>query len=176
MQRREPTRPSLFFNFLRSSRGNPRHCRGERNTASYGSRDCHPRLDLKCREELGGRFLPRSRCDEALCVVLHTHPPVGDWMVRAPKDEELKQGGCCPRSTATTMEGKSGATGGSHKSFFLLKTTTIFHCTIASCMPWCSLPWKRNEFQSRPAPPLSLTTRNICCFAKKNNQYSQTVR
>ena len=29
---------------------------------------------------------------------------------------------------------------------FLLKTTTILHCTIASCMPWCSLPWKRNEF------------------------------
>ena len=27
-----------------------------------------------------------------------------------------------------------------------LKTTTILRCTIASCMPWCSLPWKRNEF------------------------------
>ena len=83
---------------------------------------------------------------EALCVVLHAHPPVGEWMVRTPGDEELKRGGCCPRSTATTMEGKSGATGGSHKFFFPLKTTTIFHCTIASCMPWCSLPWKWNEY------------------------------
>jgi hypothetical protein len=27
-----------------------------------------------------------------------------------------------------------------------LKTMTILRCTIASCMPWCSLPWKRNEF------------------------------
>jgi hypothetical protein len=83
---------------------------------------------------------------EALSVVLHTHLPIGDWMVRAPGDEELKWGGYCPRSMATTMEGKLGATGGSHKFFFPLKTTTIFQCTIASCMPWCSLPWKRNEF------------------------------
>ncbi len=86
---------------------------------------------------------------KALRVVSHTHPPVGDWMVRAPGDEDLKRGGCCLRSTATMMEGKSGATVGSHK-FFPLKTTTIFHCTIASCMPWWSLPWKRNEFPRQP--------------------------
>ena len=100
---------------------------------------------------------------EALSVVSHTHPPVKDWMVRVPRDEDLKWGGCCPRSTAMTMEGKSGATVGSHKFYFPLKTKTIFHCTIASCMPWCSLPWKRNEFprQARRAPHLSLTTMSL---------------
>ncbi len=55
---------------------------------------------------------------EALHVVLHAHPPFGDWMVRAPGDEDLKWGGCCPRSMAMTMEGKPGATVGSHKFFF----------------------------------------------------------
>ena len=54
---------------------------------------------------------------EALCIISHTHLPVGDWMVRAPGNKEMKRGGCCPRSTATTMEGKPGATGGSHTFF-----------------------------------------------------------
>ena len=55
---------------------------------------------------------------EAFCVASHANPPVGDWMVRAPGDEEMIRGGCCPRSPAMTMEGKLAATGGSHKFFF----------------------------------------------------------
>ncbi len=83
---------------------------------------------------------------EELCVGLHAYPPFGDWMVRAPGDEDLKRGGCCSHSTATTMEGKSGATFGSHKFFFRLKLGLFSTALIASCMPWCSLPWTRNEF------------------------------
>ena len=31
---------------------------------------------------------------EAVCVISHTHPPAGDWMVRAPGNKEMKRGGC----------------------------------------------------------------------------------
>jgi hypothetical protein len=54
---------------------------------------------------------------EALCVISHTHPLAGDWIVRTPGNKEMKRGGRWPRSTATTMESKPGATGGSNKFF-----------------------------------------------------------
>jgi hypothetical protein len=57
---------------------------------------------------------------EALCVASNANPPVRDWMVRAPGDEEMIRGRCCPRSPATTMEGKPAAAGGSHNFFCLL--------------------------------------------------------
>ena len=31
---------------------------------------------------------------EAVCVILHTRPPAGDWMVRTPGNQEMKWGGC----------------------------------------------------------------------------------
>ncbi len=59
-------------------------------------------------------FDPVIGATEALRVASHANPPVGDWMVRAPGDEEMIRGSCCPRSPTMTMEGKLAAAGGSH--------------------------------------------------------------
>ncbi len=69
---------------------------------------------------------------EALCVASNANPPVGDRMVRAPGDEEMVRGCCCPRSPATTMKGKSAAAGGSHK-FFVFLTTRLLSPQFTSC-------------------------------------------
>ena len=31
---------------------------------------------------------------EAVCVISHTCPPAGDWMMRTPRNQEMKWGGC----------------------------------------------------------------------------------
>ncbi len=69
---------------------------------------------------------------EARCVASNANPPVGDRMVRAPGDEEMIRGRCCPRSPGTTMEGKLAAAGGSHK-FFVCLTTRLFSPQFTSC-------------------------------------------
>ena len=52
-------------------------------------------------------------------------------------------------------------------------TTTILRCTIASCMPWCSLPWKRNEFP-RQACTASVPHHNSLTFLPPFFSYSPT--
>ncbi len=103
---------------------------------------------------------------EALCVALHTSPPVGDWKVRAPGDEEMIRGGCCLRSPATVMEGKLAAMGGSHKLFCCL-TNRLIITAIHLMLPWCSqLPkWNALFRWQLVCMCLSLTTKNLCALA-----------
>ena len=74
--------------------------------------------------------------DRVLLVINSTDQPADAWA----------RGGINDKIPEWQAQFRKAGRNGVHQRLRCLKTTTILRCTIASSIPWCSLPWKRNEF------------------------------